>query len=129
MHGIAIVGGYWGFANVRNRELATKLHNILTNTEIAYRYNHVKNRKGDDQFLLTDFFSRYSLKNSTTHDAFTCVQQGGDPWPTQRQESLGHCFVGCTGCCDLIPEKERTKYPHVCPLACRPKNHQDWTYC
>ena len=135
VHGIAIVGGYWGFANVRNRELATKLHNILTNKEIAYRYNHVKNRKGDDQSLLTAHFAQYQRNNSTTHDSFTCQQYGGDPWPTQRPDSDGgYCFVGCTaqyhpGCCDQEVEEPKKKYPHICPPACRPKNHQDWIHC
>ena len=85
MHNIPIVGGYWGFANSRDRQLSKHLFKILTNKFIAEYFNPGdKNLKGHDQFLLTEFFSPYSLKNSTTHDAFLCDKINGDPWPTKR---------------------------------------------
>jgi hypothetical protein len=121
-----IVGGYWGFSNMRNRHLANYLFKILTNKFIAQTYNIIKNEKGQDQFFLTDYYSKYSLKNSTTHDSFSCNYLGGDPFPTQR---IGNCFVGCTGCCNSSIEFSNQKYSHVCPVECRPKNHQDWIHC
>lgn len=85
MHDIPIVGGYWGFANSRDRQLSKHLFKILTNRFIAEYFNPGdKNLKGQDQFLLTEFFSPYSLKNSTTHDSFSCDKINGDPFPTKR---------------------------------------------
>ena len=130
VHDIMIVGGYWGFANVRSRELAAQLHDVLTDRQIAARYNHIKNKKQDDQLLLTDHFAKHAALNSTSHDAFLCVKFGGQPWPTQRPAELGFCFVGCgPGCCDQVPLGKRKNYTHICPPACRPKNHQDWIHC
>lgn len=84
-HNIPIVGGYWGFANSRNRTIADRLFKILTNRKIAQFYNPDNlNLKGYDQFMLTDFFSIYSLRNSTTHDSYSCKSINGDPWPTKR---------------------------------------------
>jgi hypothetical protein len=126
VHDIPIVGGYWGYANVRNRNLGLYFFKVLTNAIIANFYNKVKHEKGQDQYLLTDFMSKYSLANSTTHDSFSCQEINGDPWPTQRQ---GNCFVGCSGCCNQSIEFANQIYTHVCPNECRPKQHQDWIFC
>jgi hypothetical protein len=125
-HNIPIVGGYWGLANSRNRPLADYLFKILTNKLIAGYYNPGdRNLKGYDQFLLKMFFARYSLRNSTTHDSYSCSYLGGQPWPSKRPS--GYCFVGCTWCCDQ-PEAE-SKANFICPKSCRPKEHQDWIFC
>ena len=122
------MGGYWGFANVRDRKLASYLFKVLTNEYIAYFYNQdLRSPKGHDQFLLTKFFSPYSLKNSTTHDSFSCQRINGDPWPTKRPKY--NCFVGCSTCCDRIPDSENFVYKEICPVECRPKDHQDWVHC
>lgn len=93
MHNIPIVGGYWGFANSRDRKLADHLFKILTNKKIAAHYNpDNRNLKGYDQYLLTDFFSTYSLRNSTTHDAYMCAYINGDPWPTKRFKTVASIF-------------------------------------
>lgn len=46
----------------------------------------------------------------------------GEPWPTQR---LGDCFVGSIYDCNKDAINE---FP-MCPDACRPKDHQNWTSC
>ena len=93
-HSIPLLGGLWSMANVRDRPLANYLFKLITNTHIAFYYNpNGQNSKGYDQFLLTRFFSSYALKNSTTHDSFTCMSINGEPWPSQR--ILFNCFVGC----------------------------------
>ena len=106
--------------------MADYLYKALTNKFIAQHYNKIKNNKGEDQFFLTDFFSYYSLRNSTTHDSFSCQKLGGDPFPVQR---IGNCFVGCTYCCNSSIEILNQKFPFICPIECRPKNHQDWIHC
>lgn len=97
------------------------MFNLITNNLIATHYNPKReNAKGYDQFLLRDFFFKYSKKNSTTHDSYFCESLGGDPWPTKRQNG---CFFGCIGCCKNDNEAM------LCPAKCRPKDHQDWIYC
>ncbi|RNA21923.1 hypothetical protein BpHYR1_011339, partial [Brachionus plicatilis] len=120
-HYTKILGGGWGYANERNRDLGGYLLKVITNKWIASHYNSEGfNSKGLDQFLLEDFFYKHSKKNSTTHDSYLCQVFGGDPWPTKREKG---CFFGCIECC----KKNETVLP--CPIECRPKNHQDWIYC
>ena len=80
-----ILGGCWSYANVRNRELGVYIFKIITNPVIAQYYNPGrKNLKGYDQFMLTDFVSTFSFKNSTTHDSYLCDKIDGNPWPSKR---------------------------------------------
>ena len=46
LHGMAIVGGMWGFANVRDRALANYFFKLITNSYIASFYNSVRHKKG-----------------------------------------------------------------------------------
>ena len=114
----------WGFAAKRNRQLSLKLFKIITNKIISAYYNKVKDQKGLDQILLTDFFSKYSIKNSTTHDSYNCYKHNdaSKPWPSKR---VGKCFVGGnrTKCI------ESESFEHICPIRCRPSNHLDWIFC
>ena len=41
----------WGFYNVRNKELANKIYNIITDKTTSMQYKN-GNQKGNDQFLL-----------------------------------------------------------------------------
>jgi hypothetical protein len=121
-----ILGGGWGFANKLDRKLSKYFFKIITNRFIAKYYNKIKHEKGLDQYLLVDYLSSYSLKNSTMHDSYTCMALGGDPWPSKREK---FCYFGCSYCCDQIPTNENITYTYVCPEECRPKNHKDWIYC
>jgi hypothetical protein len=114
----------WGFANKLNRQLSLNLFKIITNKFISSYYNKYKNKKGFDQLLLTEFFSKYSIQNSTTHDSFFCFKynDGAQPWPTKR---IGKCFVG--GHHKNCIEKENFDY--LCPVRCRPDDFLDWKFC
>jgi len=46
-----MLGGMWGFYNVRNKELANKIYNIITDKTTSMQYKN-GNQKGNDQFLL-----------------------------------------------------------------------------
>jgi hypothetical protein len=39
------------------------------------------------------------------------------PFPTKRN---GRYYIGGAG---------HELYPEICPIACRPPDHQDWEYC
>ncbi|CAF0910827.1 unnamed protein product [Brachionus calyciflorus] len=129
-HGTEILGGGWGYANLKNRELGNYLFKIITIKRIALHYNprssenDKRNLKGFDQFLLSRFFWKYAKKNSTIHDSYTCMEFGGRPWPTQR---IGDCFFGCPDCCRH--ENRNSNFSYICPIECRPKKHLDWIYC
>ena len=120
------MGGGWGFANKLDREMAKYLFKIITNKFIASYYNKIKHEKGKDQSLLIDLFWTYSYRNSTTHDSYSCMIYGGEPWPSKREK---FCFFGCTYCCDQIPSDQNKTYTYVCPEECRPKDHKEWIYC
>jgi hypothetical protein len=47
-----MLGGMWGFYNVRNKELANKIYKIITDKTISMQYKN-GNQKGNDQFLLS----------------------------------------------------------------------------
>ena len=80
VHNIPIVGGYWGFANVRDRALSQYFLKVLTNKHIAYYYNkNGRSPKQHDQWLLTKYFAPFIYDNSTTHDSYLCYWLGGDP--------------------------------------------------
>lgn len=121
-HGTEILGGLWGFANVKNRDLASHLYNKITRAFIANKFNKKqKNPKGFDQFLLSNIFWKYARKNGTIHDSYTCKVFGGKPFPSQRLKNftfLGdpYCEIKATG-------------QYLCPTECRPIDHQDWVYC
>jgi hypothetical protein len=128
MHNVPILGGNWGLANTRNRDLADYLFKVITNHKIAGYFNPKRiNRKGQDQFFLEQFFYKHAWKNSTTHDAFSCKSFNGDPWPTKRPWEF--CFVGCSYCCDQPFFVNKIPHPDICPEECRPKDHQDWIHC
>ena len=61
-----------------------------------------------------------------------CERFNGDPFPTKRK---GMCHIG-----QYIYEKKEcetsydfnyyySKKSPLCPIACRPKDHQDWENC
>ncbi len=85
--------------------------------------------KGYDQYLLQDFFYKYAKESSIQHDSYSClIFEGSQPFPTRRSEEF-YCHVGCQMCCERNLTYSKMIKNHVCPIECRPKEHQDWIYC
>lgn len=113
-HTTHILGGMWGGMN---RDLNQNLQ--LRNRFLAKGGTW---QKGYDQHLLTDILWPVAQKDMTSHDSYLCRQYpGSEPWPTRRVDGE---FVG-----DAFPWENEPRKPKVCPAACRPKEHQDWTTC
>ncbi len=119
-----ILGGMWGFRSEFNRTFAKVLLDKILDRKLVPRYG----RRGDQTFL-EDHVWPYIQNDLIAHDSHLCTTWYGKnsrPWPTRRPllNETG-CFVGCVRpCCPPI------KHPFgECPLACRPKNHTDWTMC
>ena len=120
----------WGYANVRNRDLANWLFILLTDQEITNGYNRNKvSKKGRDQRFLKDYYWPIALENSTIHASYFCNNYGNKiparPFPTQRPEY--YCFVPCSYCCNK--DLNNKIWKEKCSSDCRPKDHQNWTYC
>ena len=115
----------WGFRPPLNRTFASNvLRKILDRSHVV----HFGGR-GDQRFLSENVWP-FIKDHVIAHDSFLCTQSYGinsQAWPTRREHPANntHCFVGCVRpCCTS------SKYPFgECPMACRPKNHTDWTYC
>ncbi len=125
LHKNHILGGLWGFANVRNRSQASILFSLIKDKEIANRYYN-SSLKGRDQHFLRDYFYKYARLNGTIHDSYHCkLFKDSSPFPTQRSKVF--CYLSCYRCCE---EKYlKTLWPHKCPNECRPFDHKDWEYC
>ena len=151
VHNVPILGGLWGYANIKNRKLGHKMLNIITNKHISNRYlENGMSKKGwgemlyfekrinflflfyffIDQDFLHDFIYKYAKKNATIHDSYTCKEfEDSEPFPTQRHKSF--CYVSCHHCCDSIYTKDVNKNVAMqeFPLECRPKLNLDWKFC
>jgi hypothetical protein len=124
MHGVPMLGGMWGFRPSFDPKLSRLIHDKIHNPNLVKRYNGT----GDQTFLAHEVWP--AAKSSViAHDSFLCKDGFGQkpvPFPTQRPSANEtDCFVGCPRpCCG------RGVMPfHPCPPLCRPKDHQDWTYC
>ncbi|CAF1015993.1 unnamed protein product [Rotaria sordida] len=123
-HGVPMLGGMWGFRPVLNRTMASIFLNKMLNHNLIKRYAG----RGDQTFL-TDHIWPNIQDHVLAHDSHLCTTWYGknsQPWPTRRPPlNETSCFVGCVRpCC------QKMKPPFgECPIACRPKNHTDWTMC
>jgi hypothetical protein len=115
----------WGFRPSLNRTFSSAVLFKMLDRSFITRYGG----RADQTFLSENVWP--FIQNSViAHDSFLCRESYGknsQPWPTRRrpiQNDTG-CFVGCVRpCCNS------EKYPFgECPMACRPKNHTDWTLC
>ena len=117
-----MLGGMWGFYNSRDRKTAKKIFNHILNKFLWIKYNQDgKHQRGFDQFFLKDFVFPLIKSNSMIHDSYTCQNLQGIGFPSKR---IGNCYVGSV---DFNCNK--TGFYYVCPIACRPYDHLDWTYC
>jgi hypothetical protein len=119
-----ILGGMWSFRSALNRTFARMLLEKILDRTLVSRYG----RRGDQTFLEHHVWPHIQ-DDLIAHDSHLCKTWYGKnsrAWPTRRPLlNESGCFVGCVRpCCPPI------KYPFgECPLACRPKNHPEWTMC
>lgn len=114
----------WGFASYKKRNLADELFKLFINRDHQKNiYNKHRNKKGNDQFFLSNHVYHRLKPFSMIHDSYLCTfYNDGVPFPSQR---IGNCFVS-TGYSFEICSKEKAL---SCPARCRPKDHQDWQAC
>jgi hypothetical protein len=114
-HAFPILAGLWGAANVRARRYLPDTFQPMLTPSIGGRSRGV----GDQLFFL-GFVWKKVKNNSLSFDS--------RPFPSQRPKGL--CYLGCIRpCCINTTDNDSSKYMKPCPVACRPKDHQDWTYC
>ncbi|XP_065673470.1 uncharacterized protein LOC136090607 [Hydra vulgaris] len=120
-HDIPILGGMWCYRNELNRVLGIKIATIFT--EKCMDRDPIKQReakKGDDQDVLTLYVWPHVNHNVLIHDSYLCEKDTrSQPFPTKRDDT-GE-FVG--------QYREKSERIAKCPIACRPKEHQDWEFC
>ena len=122
-HGLPILGGLWGAATVRARRYLFDLFQPMLVPHIARQYS-----KAGDQTFLEKFLWENVKDCALIFDSFFCQTIGGQPFLSQRPSNS--CFLGCIRpCCTDVTHYETLIYVKPCPPACRPKEHQDWTYC
>ena len=120
----------WGFNVSIDRPKSNFIFNKIVDKELSKKYNkNLKSPKGFDQFFLTDHVYPIIVRDSITHDSYSCKTFNfSSPFPTKR---IGTCFVGAamhnTDLC-LKPSSEQLTY-YKCPMDCRPSNHLDWNQC
>ncbi len=117
----------WGFRPALNRTFASEFLNKILNRTLVSRYGG----RADQTFLEENVW-HYIQNDLIAHDSHLCTKWYGKnsrPWPSRRpalnDTNDTGCFVGCVRpCCPPV------KFPFgECPIACRPKNHTDWTMC
>jgi len=123
-HDIPIPGGLWGAATVRARSYFFDIFQPMLIPSIASLYSDA-----GDQLFLRDFVWPKVKERSLSFDSYNCKQFGGRPFLSQRPR--GNCFLGCIRpcCTNATYNDDPNKYLNPCPTECRPKDHQDWTYC
>ncbi|XP_065656606.1 uncharacterized protein LOC136082004 [Hydra vulgaris] len=120
-HDIPILGGMWCYRNELNRELGIKVAKLcIENSMHRNPINQAEAKKGDDQSIITRHILPLINENLFIHDSYLCHSNKiSESFPTQRDVS-GE-FIGQVRGTPGIFQK--------CPIACRPKEHQDWEYC
>jgi hypothetical protein len=110
-----------------NRTATRELFSKITDKYMAWRYLSGKGFGcGADQDFLSDQVWQLAEDVSTIHDSYSCnLFKNSQPFPTQRQDKYV-CFATCAFCCNSTINPELSV---VCPVQCRPKEHQDWLYC
>jgi hypothetical protein len=122
-HEVPILGGLWGAAMTRARDHLSHAFQPMLVPSIGRQYNGT----GDQQFLW-DYIWKKVKDYSLTFDSYFCEHYGGQPFPSQRP--VGNCFLGCIrSCCNNATNDDSKRKKIPCPIACRPRDHQDWIYC
>ena len=122
-HDVAILGGMWGIKLTDETRLLIKQafdRMFLTSTNLLGS----RTQPQHDQIVLKNYVWPVVKNRSMVHDAYFCQKwEGSVPFPSQRVDELRN-FVGA-------PYEMRLPFTKAfhCPQACRPNDHQDWTYC
>ena len=70
------------------------------------------------------FVYPWAKYNALEHDSYSCGNfTNSHPFPTQRL-MVPNNFVG-----GVYKFTQKFALKLVCPMECRPWNHQDWVYC
>ncbi|XP_018015586.1 uncharacterized protein LOC108672433, partial [Hyalella azteca] len=84
----------------------------------------VKEQKTFDQIMLAKHLWPFMQGDLMEHDSYHCeIYPGSLPFPTQRRE-WRYCGWG-----PYKASKRTIVFKKQCPMACRPKDHPDWTWC
>jgi len=114
----------WGFSPVLNRTFANAFLRKMLDRTLVSRYGG----RADQTFLEEQVWPHIQ-DTIIAHDSYLCKTWYGKnsrPWPSRRPLMNGSdFFVGC-----IRSYGRPLKHPFgECPIACRPKNHTDWTKC
>ena len=122
-HSVPILAGLWGAATVRARRRLFELFQWILIPSVARSYTGA-----GDQLFLSERVWNHVKRHALIFDSYFCREFGGQPFPSRRPK-IG-CYLGCIGrCCDNGTESDPATAEKPCLLACRPKDHPDWTYC
>lgn len=122
LHHLPILGGLWCYRNIKNKTLATSILDCMINKAEKRIYKDGEAHFGSDQLLLIKCLWKVAKDDSLQHDSYACQTfPGSIPYNTQRSNNWE--FIGCRRGC------AHRKLKKHCPVACRPKEHQDWLYC
>lgn len=118
--GWRVLGGMFCFRISINRTFSNQFFRaIWDNFNIKNGTREPK--KESDQHIIRKYVWPVVKNDAMEHDSYSCDRYPGSiPYPSKRLTNTSG-FMGCKRPCvrELPP----------CPLKCRPKNHQDWTYC
>ena len=117
-HKTHILAGMWGLKAAKERGLAQRIVDLVTDSKTAAKYPF---RYGNDQSFLSNYVYKLIFGDSIIHDAYHCSDLNGTPWPSRR---AGDCFVGNIYGCN-----ETSGTAADCPVKCRPIDHKDWVQC
>jgi hypothetical protein len=123
-HVVPIPAGLWGAAPIRARYYLFDIFLPILIPSIGSLFIGV----GDQEFLKILIWPKVK-QHSLIFDSHSCKIFGGRPFLSQRPR--GNCFLGCVRpcCTNATYNDDPNKYVKSCPMACRPKDHKDWTYC
>ncbi|XP_027224741.2 uncharacterized protein [Penaeus vannamei] len=118
VHRALMMAGLWGAFN-KNQTLMRKMRDRM--------FNSPRNLdKAYDQRLLLNIVWPVVKNDVLNHDSYTCLHPShinATPFPTKREDNK-YCGWGISK-----GTARRKLSKKSCPIACRPKEHPDWTKC
>jgi hypothetical protein len=120
------MGGMWAFRVENDRTFSRVIRSKILDRALVTRYS--LNR---DQRFLAEHLWPYAQKQAISHASYWCTTPDWNvhhrPFPTQRPtiNLTKYCYIGCPKPCCATTNFDK----EPCPVQCRPKDHQDWTFC